>query len=191
MDKTNNKNVFLIHGYNGIPKIYEWLENELKKLGYNVIVPEFEPREGVIYESWKKVFNKYKKYINEESIIVAHSIGNEFIIKYFNENDLKVKLYISLAGFSKYFEWEDKQDLNRACKEFLVTESELENFRNRCTKKYSIYSDNDHIVPFNILQKYPKDIDAIPILIENIGHMGKKSGLEEIPKVIEIIKENG
>ena len=106
-------------------------------------------------------------------------------------NDLKVKLYISLAGFSKYFEWEDKQDLNRACKEFLVTERELKSFKNRCTKRYSIYSNNDHIVPFNILQEYPKDIDAIPILIENIGHMGKKSGLEEIPRVIEIIKENG
>ena len=191
IDKTSNKNVLLIHGYNGIPKIYEWLEQELEKLGYNVIVPKFEPREGVTYENWKKVLNNYKKYINEESIIVAHSIGNEFIIKYFNENDLEAKLYISLAGFSKYFEWEDKQDLNRACREFLVTESELKNFRNRCKKKYSIYSDNDHIVPFNILQEYPKNIAAIPILIENIGHMGKKSGLEEIPRVIEIIKENG
>ena len=104
-NEVDNKNVFLIHGYNGIPKIYEWLEN-------------------------------------------------------------------------------------RACKEFLVTESELENFKSRCSKKYSIYSNNDHIVPFEILQEYPKSIDAIPILIENIGHMGKKSGLEEIPKVVDIIKEN-
>lgn len=86
-----SSNVFLIHGYNGIPKIYRWLEQELKKLGYNVIVPEFEPREGVTYENWKKVLNNYKKYINEESIIVAHSIGNEFVMKYFSENDLKAK----------------------------------------------------------------------------------------------------
>ena len=98
--------------------------------------------------------------------------------------------YISLAGFSKYFEWENKEDLNRACKEFLVSRNELENFKNRCNKKYSIYSNDDHIVPFDLLQYYPKDINAIPILIENIGHMGKKSGLEEIPKVVDIIKEN-
>lgn len=189
-NEVDNKNVFLIHGYNGIPKIYEWLENELKRTGYNVIIPEFEPREGVIYENWKKTFDNYRESINAESIVVAHSIGNEFVIKYFNENNLNAKVYISLAGFSKYFEWQDKEDLNRACKEFLVTESELENFKSRCSKKYSIYSDNDHIVPFEILQKYPKSIDAIPILIENIGHMGKKSGLEEIPKVVDIIKEN-
>lgn len=190
IDKTSNKNVFLIHGYNGIPKIYEWLESKLKKMGYNVITPKFEPREGVIYESWKKTFDNYRKYIDDESIIVAHSIGNEFIIKYFNENNLSAKLYISLAGFSEYFEWQDKEDLNRACKEFLVNKEELENFRDRCSKKYSIYSNNDHIVPFEILQAYPKTIEATPVLIENIGHMGKKSGLEEIPKVIELIEEN-
>jgi len=190
VNKENDKNILLIHGYNGIPKIYEWLENELEELGYNVIVPKFKPREGVIYKEWKKLFDEYKNYIHEESIIVAHSIGNEFIIKYFNENDLRAKLYISLAGFSEYFEWENKEDLNRACKEFLVDVRELENFKNRCIKKYSIYSNNDHIVPFNILQKYPKSIDATPILIENIGHMGKKSGLKEIPKVLELIKEN-
>ena len=183
------KNVFLIHGYNGIPKIYEWLDVELKELGYNVIMPEFSPREGVIYEKWKNIFDNYKESINNDSIVVAHSIGNEFIIKYFNENDLKIKLYISLAGFSEYFEWDNKKDLNRACKDFLVSKGELVKFKNMCNKKYSIYSDNDHVVPFDILEKYPKNIEAIPILIKNIGHMGKKSGLEEIPIVLEIINE--
>lgn len=168
----------------------DWLEKELKKLGYHVIIPEFPPREGVIYEEWKKIFDKYQQYIDSNCIIVAHSIGNEFIIKYMNENDLNIKLYISLAGFSQYFEWETKPDLNRACKNFLVSKSELKNFKNKCNKRYSIYSDNDHLVPFALLQQYPKSIDAISILIKNVGHMGKKSGIQEIPKVIELIKEN-
>lgn len=181
------KNIILVHGYNGIPKVYEWLEKELKKLGYNVLIPNLPPREGVIYEKWKNIFNDYKKYISNDSIIVAHSIGNEFIIKYFNENNLKSKLYISLAGFSEYFEWEDREDLNRACKNFIVNQNELNYFKNAIINKYSIYSDNDHIVPFDILERYPNSINATPILIRNIGHMGKKSGLEELPKVVEII----
>lgn len=185
--EDNMKNVFLIHGYNGIPKLYEWLEEEMKKLGYNVIMPEFPPREGVVYEEWKKEFEKYREYVKEDSIIIAHSIGNEFIIKYFNQNDLKADLYISLAGFAEYFEHEGKEDLNRACEEFLVTDEEINKFRNMCNKKYSIYSNNDHIVPFEALEKYPEKIGATPILIEGIGHMGKKSGLEKLPKILEII----
>lgn len=184
------KRVFLLHGYNGIPKIYEWLKEEIEKLGYNVIIPQFLPREGVIYEKWKEIFDKYKKYIDSDNIIVAHSIGNEFVIRYFNENDINVKLYISLAGFSEYFEWKDKEDLNRACKDFLVSKGELRNFKKRCNKKYCIYSNDDHIVPFDILESYPKSIDGVPILIKGIGHMGKKSGLEKLPKVLDIIKEN-
>lgn len=51
-------------------------------------------------------------------------------------------------------------------------------------------SDNDHIVPFEVLEKYSKIIDSEPILIKNIGHMGKKSGLETIPEVLELVDNN-
>lgn len=34
----------------------------------------------------------------------------------------------------------------------------------------------------------PKIIDSISIPMKDIGHMGKKSGLEKLPKVIEIIE---
>ena len=59
--------------------------------------------------------------------------------------------------------------------------------KNLVNSKYSIYSNNDHIVPFEILDKFPKTINSKPLLIENIGHMGSKSGLEELPQVVEII----
>ena len=32
-----------------------------------------------------------------------------------------------------------------------------------------------------------EEIKSIPLSIDGIGHMGKKSGLEELPEVIEII----
>ena len=54
-------------------------------------------------------------------------------------------------------------------------------------KRHSIYSDNDHIVPFELLEEFCQDIDSEAMLIKNIGHMGKKSGLEELPEVIKII----
>ena len=184
------KEVILIHGYNGVPKIYEWLKGELEKIDYTVIIPKFPSQVGVIYKNWKMILDEYKNYIDRDTIIVAHSIGNEFIIKYLVENNLDIKLYISLAGFAEVFENEGKDDLNRAVKEFLITEQEINKFKELVDKKYSIYSDNDHIVPLKVLEKYPKMIDAKSMLIKGIGHMGKKSGLENIPEVIEIIENN-
>lgn len=183
------KNVMLIHGYNGVPKIYNWLEENLKENGYEVIVPEFPPREGVIYVEWKNILNKYKQYLNKDTIVVAHSIGNELLIKYLFENNLEIGLYIGLAGFSKDFSCEGKDDLNRALKDFLVSSEEIDRFRELVSSRYAIYSDNDHIVPFEILEEYSKDIEAIPLLIKGIGHMGKKSELESIPEVLDIIQK--
>lgn len=183
------KNVILIHGYNGIPKIYNWLENELKNKGYKVIIPEFPTREEVIYSKWKNIMDNYKQNLNKDTIVIAHSIGNEFLIKYICENDLEIDLYISLAGFAKKFECENRDDLNRALKEFLVNDKEKTKFKESINVRYSIYSDNDHIIPFEVLEQYAEDIDSTPILIKGIGHMGNKSGLEKIPEVLEIIEK--
>ena len=40
-----------------------------------------------------------------------------------------------------------------------------------------------------MLENYPSKIEAIPVLIEGIGHMGKKSGLKKLPKILELINE--
>lgn len=183
------KNIILIHGYNGIPKIYNWLKEELTKQRYNVFVPELPPRKGAIYEDWKNILNNYSIYFNNETIVITHSIGNGCLIKYLSDNDIKIDLYIGLAGFNKYFEHKGRDDLNRAIKEFVTSNGEIEKFKRLTNYRYAIYSDNDHIVPFEILENYPKDIDANPIFIKGIGHMGKKSGLETIPEVLDIIKK--
>ena len=61
---------------------------------------------------------------------------------------------------------------------------------NLINEKYSIYSDNNHIEPFKILEKYPSVVESNPVFISGIGHMGKKIGLEELPEVIKIIQES-
>ena len=183
------KNIILIHGYNGIPKIYTWLEENLTKKGFNVVIPNLPPREGAIYNDWKNIISRYNDFFNEETIIIGHSIGNGCLIKYLVEYNIKVNLYIGLAGFDKYFEHDGRDDLNRAVKEFIANNEEIEKFKFLTNYRYDIYSDNDHIVPYEILKNYPLDINAKEIFIKGIGHMGKKSGLEEIPEVIDIIEK--
>jgi predicted alpha/beta hydrolase family esterase len=184
------ENIFIIHGYNGIPKIFTWLKNQLELKGYKVYMPEFPPREGVVYKVWENLINKYNDEFNNDTVVIAHSIGNELIIKYLSKNNIKIKLYIGLAGFAEYFENKGKDDLNRAIKEFLVSEDQINIFNKLVDAKYCIYSDNDHIVPFEVLEKFPKLINSKSIMIKGIGHMGSKSGLETIPIVLDIIEEN-
>ena len=68
-----------------------------------------------------------------------------------------------------------------------INDEEKNKIVNLINEKYSIYSDNDHIVPFKILKEYSLAINSNPIFIPGIGHMGKKIGLEELPEVIDLI----
>lgn len=97
--------------------------------------------------------------------------------------------YISLAGFGEPFVNEGRDDLNNVIALLRLTDEELAKVPKLIGKAYSIYSDDDHIVPFDILKKYPTIIGVEDRFIPGIGHMGKKSGLEELPEVIDIVKE--
>ena len=68
-----------------------------------------------------------------------------------------------------------------------MTEKELNDAKTLINEKYSIYSDSNHLVPFELLEQYCKEIDSIPIPMQDIGHMGNKSGLKELPIVVSII----
>ncbi len=184
------KKILLLHGYNGIPQIFHWIKEELEKMQYVVIMPNLPPREGLRYSIWKEEMGKLGNQLQGELIVVAHSAGNPFIIKYLQEHNLDIELYIGLAGFSNIYKVEGREDLYEAVKSVAPTQEELENFKQKVEKRYCIYSDNDHIVPFEILQKHVENIAGIGQMIPNIGHMGRKSNLQKIPEVIAIIRES-
>ena len=79
------KNVLLISGFNGIPKIFYYFKNELEKQKYNVILPDFPVRDEITIEGYFDIFDKYQSYFNENLIVVAHSIGNPMFIKYISK----------------------------------------------------------------------------------------------------------
>ena len=181
------KNVLLIHGFNGTPQIFHYFKQELEKQNYNVILPDFPVRDEITVEEYFNVFDKYQSYFNKDLIVVAHSIGNPMFIKYISKNNLNIGQYISLAGFSKDYYNEGKDVLNEKVKLAILTKKEKEDAKKLILKRHSIYSDNDHIVPFKLLEEFCQDIASEAMLIKNIGHMGKKRGLEELPEVIKMI----
>ena len=170
------KNILLIHGFNGIPKIFLYFKEELNKKGYNIIIPDFPTKSDITLNGYFAVFDKYRDYFDENIIVIAHSLGNAMLLKYLCINNLTIKGYISLAGFGESFITEGREDLNTAIKETTISEEEKEKIVSLIKNKYSIYSNDDHIVPYYLLENFPKLINSKSVLIPNLGHMGTKSG---------------
>ena len=181
--------IFLVHGYNGIPKIFNYFKDTFEKEGYKVVMPSFSTQTDITIDGYFEVFDQYRNDLGNDTIIIAHSIGNIMALKYLFKNNISIFGYISLAGFGEPFVNEGRDDLNSVIAPLCLTDGELAKISNLIGKAYSIYSDNDHIIPFNILKKYPIIIGAKDCFIPGIGHMGSKSGLEELPEVIDIVNK--
>lgn len=167
---------FIIHGFNGDTTYTfgPYLKDELEKRNYNVIMPHLPIRTEATFLGWASILNEYKDLFDENTIIVCHSIGNPFIIKYLSENNLKAKLYVSVAGFCKLFKVPNRGDLNNAFVDFQVNEKNINYCKRNIPFKYSLYSDNDHVIPFDILEDFYHKLDSIPVFISGVRAYGKQ-----------------
>ena len=177
------KNYFIIHalGRTSSDYWYEFIKRKVESNGYKCFVPTLPEIEKMSYDSWKKVFDKYKKFINEDSVFIGHSTGSIFSVKYLMDNRIKISKFISVVGFNKAntksvnLLWED---INKT---FFV--NNLEDFKQFAKERIAFYSPTD-IYDFNLLEEFATSIDAVKEVIEDAGHFTK--GYEKEFK--EIIK---
>lgn len=182
------KNVFIIHSYNGDTE-YSFapsVEKLCKKNSINYYFPKFPIRNDATYENWENILNYYKenKILNSDSIIIAHSLGTQFIIKYLTKNNVKIDTYISVAGFVDY---EGREDLENVLNRFKPSNEEYEKFKKLVNSIYSIYSDNDEMNSLDKLENYADKLSANKILIKGAGHFNPKSNITEIENLNNII----
>jgi len=61
-------------------------------------VPDFPNTENPSYAEWKKFFEKkYLKYLKSNSVIIAHSLGCQFAIRFLREKNLTIESLILVS----------------------------------------------------------------------------------------------
>lgn len=102
------KTAIIIHGYNDKSEFEDiscpsasndhwipWLQRQLLLNGIEAQTPEmpgfYEPN----YEKWKEMLERFAP--NEETILVGHSCGGGFLIRWLSENDVKVGRVVLIA----------------------------------------------------------------------------------------------
>ena len=178
------KNVILIHSYNGdtVESFAPSIERYCKQNKINYFAPKFPIRKEAYYEKWETILNQYN--INKDTIIIAHSLGTQFTLKYLALNDLEINTYISVAGFIDY---EGRKDLEEILYRFKPSDNDFEKCKLLIKNRYSIYSDNDELNQISKLEKYADKLNAKKILLKGKGHFNPKSGVKEIIEINEII----
>lgn len=194
------KNIVLIHGVGGLGKepFFPHLKTFCENLGLKVFMPKLGSyHDGITYGTWKRYFDEnLKPVLNNETIVVAQSMGTQFAVKYLVENNLSVGLYISCAGPKQVLvQREDapergKLNINPVAKYFVPSDAEFEIFKNLDFKKYSFFSDNDIWFEQQNLENYAEAIGAVKMFTRGKSHYNNDEIFVELEALIGKCIEN-
>ena len=177
-------NYIVLHGSFGScdGNWFPWLKKELLKRKFTVDVPQMPVGVGnQNYENWSREFSKLK--IDEDTIIIAHSIAPIFVCKYLITNKIKVKKLIFVCGFNNYLGIDD--DFDSVNKSMFI--DNLSDIKNYCNEIICFYSDNDPYVKFDVEKSFADTISNKQIIIKNGDHINAESGYTEFYEILDVL----
>lgn len=175
-------NYIIIHGSFGSKdeNWFPWLKEQLEK-NNKVLIPQMPVGVGnQTFESLAKVLNKLD--INENTIIIAHSIAPIFLCKYLITNNIKVKKLIFVCGFNNYLGI--NSDFDAVNKPMFI--NNFDDVKQYCKDIVCYYSDNDPYVKYEAEKEFADKLTNKQYIIKNGGHINAESGYT---KFEEILKE--
>lgn len=179
-------NIFVIHSYNGdtADSFAPSAEKLAAENGIPYYFPVFPVRQEASFESWSAVMDQYRSLIDEETIMIAHSLGTLFVPKYTAENHLKFKAFISIAG---YMDYKGRGDLEAIMESFYPGPDDFAECGKLIERRYSLYSDHDRMNEREKLLKYAGLLNGEKIMVEGAGHFDPQSGVREIRQLNDIL----
>lgn len=179
-------NIIIIHGTGGNPNRnwFPWLKSELEKSDCRVFVPKFPTPENQSLENWLNVFKDYEQYLDENSIVVGHSLGPAFLLSVLENLNRPIKAAFFVAGFTGLLNNSDFDELNES---FVTKSFDWAKIKKNCKKFYVINSDNDPYVPLEKGKSLAENLGTELITLKNAGHINEEARYTEFSFLLDKI----
>ena len=179
-------NYIILHGSFGSKdgNWFPWLKNILEEKNYKVDVPQMPIGVGnQNYDNWSNELSKLN--VNENTIIIAHSIAPIFVCKYLINNKIKVKKLIFVCGFNNYLGIDP--DFDSVNESMFI--GNLEDIKNYCSDIICFYSDNDPYVKFDVEKEFADTVSNKQYIVKNGGHINEEFGYTEFKEILEVLEK--
>lgn len=182
-------NAFIIHGTGGSPEgnWFPWLKERLESIGVTTYVPRFPLNEEQSLTNWMNEFDKYREYLNEDSIIIGHSLGPGFILNILENIDFKIRAAFLVSPFlgavnNEYYDARNKT--------FVIDKDfDFEKIKKHCSKFYTYHGNDDPYVPLAKAEYVTEKLGAQFKVIEGGGHLNAEFNYFQFEVLYEDIKE--
>lgn len=161
-----------------------WKDNMEKDLGkgFEVVLPRMPNAYNAKYLEWKIWFEKMIPFFENKVVLIGHSLGGIFLVKYLSENKFPKKI---LAIFLVAAPYNDK-NLDYSLADFKL-KKDLSLLQNQSEKLFIYQSRDDAVVPFADFEKYKKALpDANFREFNNKEHFSQKNFPEIVWEIRKI-----
>jgi len=184
------KNVIIVHGcpssrekaMDASDRTYDkhwmpWLKQELESKGIPTKTPLMpEPWEPV-YERFKKEFEKNR--VNEDTILIGHSCGGAFLIRWLGDSKAKIAKLLLVAP------WRIPDSRDEARKKYYLFQID-KSIKSRVKEITMYVSDNEAPEGIESVQIYHKALGGKLVELPGRGHFTFNGmGTNEFPELLE------
>jgi len=187
--KSKYDNVIILHGcppneQTVTPKNnrwMNWLAEKLNEKGFKAVTPDLPTSWEPKYKDWKKEFEKYS--VTHDTLLVGHSCGAAFLVRWLLETKKKVKKLILVAP-AKVPETEN--DTRKDLYNF-----ELPSDGSHIADEIVVFTSNDFPHHLKSLEMYKKALNPRIVKLENKFHfLFFQTKTNEFPELLNEIVGN-
>jgi len=182
------KKIYLIHGWGGSSSgvlWFDWLKEELRKKGHEVIAFDMPNTEHPKIEEWVKYLEENIKDVDENTYFVGHSVGCQTILRFLEKlhKHKRVGGCVFVAGWFKVLALEPEE--LEIAHPWMNTKIEFERVLDHCDSFLSIFSGDDPYVHIDEANEFKKILGSRIVIKKKEGHF---NDAEKIKEVLEFLK---
>jgi predicted alpha/beta hydrolase family esterase len=178
--------IYIIHGTKASSKAhwFPWLKQTLRDQHIESQIPDMPTPEGQNFASWQRTFHDQYGELKADDILIGHSIGTAFILRYLQEQSVKIKSAILICPFVDKIGNPEYDTLNRT---FVEKQLDWIKIKSRAEKFICLAGDDDPYVSLPLSQKVATHLGCELQIIKNGGHLNTESGYTTFPLLLDML----
>lgn len=160
----------------------DWRSSLARSLGdsFDVLVPKMPNGTNAQYVEWCIWFERCIEFIEDDALLIGHSLGGIFLVKYLSEHVFSKRIKAVILVSAPY----DQTLTVESLTDFSLSTS-VDGFSRQVRELYILHSQDDPIVSIGEQDKYMRIFPhAHAVQIDHRGHFQQ----QQFPELIELIR---
>jgi predicted alpha/beta hydrolase family esterase len=180
----------IAHGTFGAPERnwYPWLTWQGIRHGTVVRVPRLPTPKNQSYATWHAAFEDQAGPIDERSVVIGHSTGVPFLLRYLQESQARIAAAFFVSGFAMELPLVGHEELRPLLKSFVDFDFDGSKIAPLAPVMQCFHGDNDDVVPFAAGLGVAKLLGCPMETIKGGRHLNTEAGIFEFQELLRAIQ---